>query len=154
MIDRFKKLFRPTVDIDAVRAQYADIYATIAEMELSFSKGGPVTWEQLGSYEISTPEKPIGYPTGVNCISYRLPDVGNLRVFYTKCVAPKGERGSFGWHWHPKSRETNIQLEETGKHNGTPLPPFSVTKFEPGTKHDYILPPGGSLITLFEKVVK
>ena len=154
MIDRIKKIFGPTIDVEALRAQYADIYATIAEMEMSFTKGGPVTWEQLRSYEISTPERPIGYPTGHNCMSFRLPDIGDSMVFYTKCVAPEGEFGSFGWHWHPKSRETNIQLEFTGEHHGKKLPPFSVTTFDPGTHHDYILPPGGSLITLFDKLVK
>lgn len=147
-------LFRPDPSIAKLQEKIEKIKAVVDEMELSFSKGGPVTWDQIGQYAISSPEKPIPYPTGNNCISYRLPDQDGKRVFYTVCVAPEGEFGSFGWHWHPKSREINTQLVGTAKHNGVEYPPFSITTFEPGTKHDYILPPGGSLLTHFEKIIE
>jgi quercetin dioxygenase-like cupin family protein len=118
----------------------------------SFANGGVVTWAQMASYQVSMPNRPIGYPTGKNCLTFRLPDHDKAMVFYTVCVAPKGEKGSFGWHKHPKCSETNIQLEGTAEHNGEVLPPFSVTVFPAGTEHDYILKPGGSLLTIFEKV--
>lgn len=123
-------------------------------MHGAFSQGGIVTWEQLATYRISTPDKPVGYPTGKNCLSFRLPDLEGRMIFYTVCVAPEGEVGCFGWHHHPKTNETNIQLEGTAEHDGKPHPPFSVTVFPAGTPHDYILQPGGSLITVFEKVTE
>jgi len=154
MINPLKKLFSMGPDLSKIQEQYKEIYATIEEMELSFSKGGAITWEQLGTYEISTGERSIPYPTGKDCMSYRLPDQDGKRVFYTVCVSNAGQYGQFGWHWHPKSKEINIQLVGIAKHNGELLAPFSVTVFEPGTKHDYILPSGGALITYFEKTIK
>ena len=154
MIDKIRTFLRNDVDVQELKKQYSDIYSAIESMEKCFSEGGPITWEQLLTYEVSTAENPIGYPTGKNCISFRLQDIGGKMVFFTTCVAPPGEEGSFGWHWHPKTSETNTQLTGTAKHGGKKLPPFSVSVFAPGTPHDYILPPNGSLITVFEKVLE
>jgi len=153
MINYLKRRFSNDPDLDAIRAQYAGLTAAIEEMESAFSFGGSITWEQLATYKFSTSDCPIGYPTGKHCVSYRLPDQEGKMVFYTVCVAPPGEMGAFGWHWHPKTRETNTQLVGTAKHNGQGQPPFSVTTFGPGARHDYHLPPNGSLITVFEKVL-
>lgn len=139
--------------MSAIHAQYTKLTAAIEEMERAFSQGGPITWEQLATYEVSTSERPIPYPTGKNCMSYRLPNQGPKMVFYTVCVAAPGEMGSFGWHWHPKTRETNTQLVGEAIHDNMALPPFSVSTFAPGTRHDYHLPPLGSLLTVFEKVL-
>ena len=153
MIQRLKDIFGKEPDLSAIRAQYDGIYAQIEAMETNFTKGGPITWEQLSTYQISTPEAPVGYPTGKHCMSYRLADMDGKMVFLTICVAPEGEVGSFGWHWHPKARETTTQLMKNAKHNGKKLPPFSVTTFEPGDPHDYIIDPGGALLTVFEKII-
>ena len=90
MMSKIKEFLRAEPDLSKIKKQYAKIYALVDEMELSFSRGGPVTWEQLGTYEISTAERPIGYPTGKHCMSYRLADQNGNRVFYTVCVAPAG----------------------------------------------------------------
>ena len=153
MIDRLKQLFGKEPDLVAIRAQYDSIYEQIESMEANFTKGGPLTWEQLQTYQISTADKPIGYPTGKHCMSYRLPDQDGKMMFLTLCVAPEGEKGAFGWHWHPKAKETNIQLLKNTEHHCRPLPPFSVTVFAPGDPHDYIVESGGGRITFFEKVI-
>lgn len=152
LIQHLKKIVNHEPELDRVKAKYERIYEQVEAMERNFAKGGAITWEQISTYQISTDEQPIGYPTGFNCMSYRLPDQDGKMMFYTICVAPPGEKGSFGWHWHPKTKETNIQLVGTATHNASELPPFSVTIFKAGTRHDYILPPGGSLITIFEKL--
>lgn len=151
--------FNNTPDVDAIRAKYAEIYKSVQEMEgealrmrQTFADGGDITWEQLSGYEIATEEKPIGYPTGKNCVSYRLPGINNCLVFRTVCVAPNGQFGRFGWHWHPETRETNIQLDGYGIRNNTRLHPYAITVFEPDEPHDYTLSSGGSLITVFERV--
>ena len=154
MINFLKRRFSNEPDLAEIHAQYAPLVAAVEEMESAFSQGGPITWEQLATYEVSTADKPIGYPTGKHCVSYRLPDQDGKMVFYTVCVAPPGEMGAFGWHWHPKTREVNTQLVGIAEHGGKYLPPFSVTSFAPGTRHDYHLPPMGSLLTCFEKILK
>lgn len=132
-------------------AQINALEAGLQQMHREFSVGGTITWEQLQEYKVATAENPIGYPTGKNCLSFRLPDVNGAMVFRTVCIAPPGETGSFGWHGHPSSYEMNVQIHGEGRHNGEDLPPYSVTLFPPGMKHDYELPPGGSLLTFFTR---
>lgn len=122
------------------------------KMHKSFSYGGIITYEQLDSYKVSTKEKPIGYPTGKNCITFRLPNIGSVILMYTVCVAPKGERGRFGLHGHD-CIENNLQLEGNGECKGVICPPFTMVVFDPFEDHDYLLDPGASCLTAFKKAV-
>lgn len=143
-----------------VREKYKDVFQRLEDLEgeaaamrQTFTKGGVITKEQLASYAISTPDNPIGYPTGLNCLTYRLPDYNGNMMFYTVCVAPAGEFGCFGKHRHLRLRETNIQLTGEGECLGNAVGTFGILVFEPGTPHDYIMCSSSSLLTMFEEVI-
>ena len=139
-------------EIDSLKERYDSLNLMIADLRDAFRNGGPITWEALGTYEVSTDTRVIGYPTGENCMSYRMPDVEGLRVFHTVCVAEPGMHGRFGWHFHPDANERNVQLTSTAICDGKEVGPYGYTEFEPYEEHDYILPPGASLITYFKRV--
>jgi hypothetical protein len=47
--------------------------AVVVAMQHSFEDGGVINFEDMLEFELSTGEKPIPYPTGRNCIAYRVP---------------------------------------------------------------------------------
>lgn len=153
----FLKLFArgPSTSVQ----KYEALVKTIAEansgldvMRQAFTEGGTITEEELRTYEISTPDNLIPYPTGKYVIAYRLPDIGGCLRFHCVCVAPEGKKGEFEWHRHPRLRETVKQITLNGYSDGKKKPPMAVTVFGAGDWHNYLLDPNASIDVIFERI--
>jgi hypothetical protein len=128
----------------------ADVVRT---MQQSFTDGGSISFSDLGSYTISTENAPMPFPTGRNCVAYRIPDTpsGQIR-FYCIFEPMPNDPAQYGWHNHPDCEEEVIQLTGTAEAFNKKIPPFSKSIFRVGQYHDYIMrEPGTILVTFTEK---
>lgn len=138
---------------DALMKNVSSAEGAIAAMEIQFREGGIINFADMQQYEISTEEKPMPYPTGKYCLTYRLPaEKEDELLFYVKSVAPEGEMASYGIHKHMDCDETVLQLTGKGKSNGKEIGQFGVIHVPAGEWHDYFLDPGASLLVPFKRV--
>lgn len=126
----------------------------------TFIRGGVINFEQMNKYEISTAEDPKPYAIGRYCTAYRLdPSIffetsEEVIIFYSVFTPQEGQVSKFAWHTHEDCDEITTQLSGTAISMGKTLPPFSISKFKAGEKHDYIMNEMGTAITKFTKIKK
>mgnify|MGYP000657506588 CR=1 FL=1 len=146
-----------SADAQRLHEQSKRNLALIAEkldvIQASFRNGGTITFDQLNTYLVSTPETPIKYETGKHCFAYRIessdPDVIK---FYCTFEPPEGEMAEYGLHQHPDATEECLQLEGIGECNGNSLPPFSKTVVPAGDWHNYKMKTWGAILVTFTRI--
>jgi hypothetical protein len=132
--------------------------AVIVAMQHSFEDGGVINFDEMLEFEISTGDNPIPYPTGRNCVAYRLPAPEGEIHFIGVMSPSNGEIAEYGFHRHDDCVETCIQIvgtAHTKKAKGVEARvarPFCTTVFQPGEIHDYTALEYGINYVIFRKV--
>jgi hypothetical protein len=132
--------------------------AVVVAMQHSFEDGGVINFEDMLEFEVSTGEKPIPYPTGRNCIAYRVPAPEGEIHFIGVMSPSNGEIAEYGFHRHDDCVETCIQIVGTAhtksrKGGRLKLPDlFVLPYFSLGKFHDYTALEYGINYVIFRKV--
>jgi len=138
---------------NASKDQLDELAERIESMRQSFTEGGSITFDELASYIVSTPETPMRYETGEGCFIYRMPcDDPDQLVFYCEFEPKPGKPAAYGWHNHPDCIEETIQIKGKGYVNGVVVERFATMRFQPGQFHDYKMKAPGSIFVTFTRV--
>lgn len=133
--------------------QLDELSDRVESMRESFTKGGSISFDDLASYLVSTPETPIRYETGQHCFAYRLSceDPDRL-LFYCEFEPKPGEPAAYGWHNHPDCAEEVLQLTGRAIVNGSRVDRFATTRFFAGQFHDYKMKMPGAILVTFIRI--
>lgn len=136
----------------ASKNQLDELADRIEAMRQSFTLGGSITFDDLATYLVSTPETPIRYETGQHCFVYRLPCEDPDRILFCCEFEPKpGEPAAYGWHNHPDCAEEVLQLTGEAIVNGKAVNRFATTNFVAGEFHDYKMRMPGAILVTFTR---
>lgn len=119
----------------------------IKEMQTRFSDGGIISFSDMEEFELFKL-----YPTGKNCMAYRIP-AEEGRLNFIGIMSPiDGEDAKYGFHAHDDCDETCYQVTGTAHTRGNKKPPGSKTTFPAGEWHDYIMKESGVMYVTFKKI--
>jgi hypothetical protein len=161
MKDKLKDFFasKAIITDEAMQAYLKGVEAVkestnaLNDIRTNFIHGGGISYDDFLRYEISTPDNPKPYSIGAYITIYRLPSSEpDTLLFDTIFNPPLGKEARLGWHYHKDMTEEVIQLEGTAEHDGKPLPPYSISVFQPGERHDYVMKEKGRCFVRFTKV--